>query len=302
MPSSVAHTKGQMRELSPYEFEEFVAEVWSAQGFATTVRQQSWDRGIDVEARQDGVTLAIQVKQYGEGNTVGSQEVRNYATLYQQNETIDRVIIVTSAEFTTPAETLGRDLDVELVDGSQLAELALEYKIPITNFVKLTESPLANAVKVAHRLRIPCNDHFVKAWAKEVDIALSELLDFDIRLVDRITSLESETSKADVVLTVTLSTGAKTLVRDGFEKLNLNEPVSEYFDDQQGTGVDPYILSYDLSVRQVVAILGDSGKLKSALSQIEAHREQSDPSTPFLLGYLLLRKSFDWSLLRLVQE
>ena len=184
MPSSVAHTKGQMRELSPYEFEKFVAEVWSAQGFATTVRQQSRDRGIDVEARQDGVTLAIQAKQYGEGNTVGSQEVRNYATLYQQNVTIDRVIIVTSAEFTTPAETLGRDLDVELVDGTQLAELALEYKIPITNFVKLTESPLANAVKVADRLRIPYNDHFVKAWAKEVDIALSELLDFDIRLVD----------------------------------------------------------------------------------------------------------------------
>jgi hypothetical protein len=302
MPSSVPHAKGQMRELSPYEFEEFVAEVWSAQGFATTVRQQSRDRGIDVEARQDGVTLAIQVKQYGEGNTVGSQEVRNYATLYQQNETIDRVIIVTSAEFTTPAETLGRDLDVELVDGTQLAELALEYKIPITNFVKLTESPLANAVKIADRLRIPCNDHFVKAWAEEVDTALSELLNFDIRLVDRITSLESETGKADVVLTVTLSAGAKTRVRDGFEMLNLNEPVSQYFDDQQGTGADPYILSYGLSVRQVVAILGDSGKLKSALSQIEAHREQSDPSTSFLLGYLLLRKSFDWSLLRLAQK
>lgn len=302
MSSSVPHAKGPMRELSPYEFEEFVAEVWSAQGFTTTVRQQSRDRGIDVEARQDGVTLAIQVKQYGKGNTIGSQEVRNYATLYQQNETIDRVIIVTSAEFTTPAETLGRDLDVELVDGTQLAELALKYKIPITNFVKLIESPLANAVKIADRLRIPCNDHFVKAWAKEVDTALSELLNFDIRLADRITSLESETGKADVVLTVTLSAGAKTLVRDGFEKLNLNEPVSEYFDDQQGTGVDPYILSYGLSVRQVVAILGDSGELKSALSQIEAHREQSDPSTPFLLGYLLLRKSFDWSLLRFAQE
>lgn len=117
----------KIRGVDPYEFERFVAEIWENRGFNTTVRDGSGDRGIDVVAESRGEKILIQVKRYSAENKVGSQEVRNYATLYQQVEDAHQVVLVTSGYFTSEAENLAEDLSVEPVDADSLFRLIEEY-------------------------------------------------------------------------------------------------------------------------------------------------------------------------------
>lgn len=126
---TVRDIKHQLQQLDPYDFETLVAEVWNEKGYDTTVRQASGDRGVDVEARiSDPIdqTILIQAKRYASNNTVGSEMVRKYATLYQQNRDADIVVIVTTGGFTGQAETLAKDLGVKIINGVGLAELVAE--------------------------------------------------------------------------------------------------------------------------------------------------------------------------------
>lgn len=115
-------TRHQFQSMDPYDFEKLVATVWKSRGYDTDVRNKSGDRGIDVEARLDEKNVVIQVKRYSDRNTIGSQKVREYATLYQQTDA-DEVVIVTSGYFTDPGRELAQDLDVTTINGDELAKL-----------------------------------------------------------------------------------------------------------------------------------------------------------------------------------
>lgn len=68
----------QIRKLDPVEFEEFVADVWSEQGWQTQVTNISNDRGIDVIAQRDtpiSEKHLIQAKRYSSDNLVGSPDI-----------------------------------------------------------------------------------------------------------------------------------------------------------------------------------------------------------------------------------
>ncbi|MYL16745.1 restriction endonuclease [Halorubrum terrestre] len=110
-------------KFDPYDFEEFVAGLWEANGYTTHVRKGSGDRGIDIEATRGDNKELIQVKLYSPGNKIGSSDVREYATLYQQVPEADDVIIVTSSSFTSEAQRLADDLGVLLVDGQMLGSM-----------------------------------------------------------------------------------------------------------------------------------------------------------------------------------
>lgn len=110
-------------QFDPYDFEEFVAGLWEANGYTTHVRKGSGDRGIDIEATKGDKKELIQVKLYSPGNKIGSGDVRKYATLYQQVPEADDVVIATSSSFTSEAEKLAEDLDVLLIDGQTLGSM-----------------------------------------------------------------------------------------------------------------------------------------------------------------------------------
>jgi restriction endonuclease Mrr len=110
-------------QFDPYDFEEFVAGLWEANGYTTHVRKGSGDRGIDIEAMKGDKKELIQVKLYSPGNRIGSRDVRRYATLYQQVPEADDVVIVTSSSFTSEAEKLAEDLDILLIDGQTLGSM-----------------------------------------------------------------------------------------------------------------------------------------------------------------------------------
>jgi len=53
-----------LQELTPTQFEEYTAKLFSALGYKTSVRGGPGDGGIDVEAEKDGVMHYIQCKKY----------------------------------------------------------------------------------------------------------------------------------------------------------------------------------------------------------------------------------------------
>lgn len=110
--------KNKLRSLDPYEFEEWVANVWEELGYETHIRSGSHDRGVDIVAQSESnnTLKLIQAKKYSESNKVSSQEIRRYATLYQQRPDADEVIVVTTSSFTEPAADLAEDLDIKIFD------------------------------------------------------------------------------------------------------------------------------------------------------------------------------------------
>jgi hypothetical protein len=127
-----AEFKQKIRSMPPYEFENLVGDIWREKGYEVEVSQQSQDKGIDITVQRGGETALIQVKRYAVDNTVGSNEVRKYATLYQQEGDVASVIIITASSFTSQAEELATNLDVEAIDSDDLYETVQDTEIEAT--------------------------------------------------------------------------------------------------------------------------------------------------------------------------
>lgn len=124
MSSEAYHVS--LRDVDPIQFEQFIAELWTHRGWNTTLSSESGDKGIDVIATRDepfSQKQLIQVKRYGEENTVGSPEIQQYGSLKHQEPGVDTVVVVTTSQFSSQAEELAEQLNVKLIDGKGLSKL-----------------------------------------------------------------------------------------------------------------------------------------------------------------------------------
>lgn len=115
-----------LNTINAFEFEELIADLWNEEGWDTSVTSGTKDRGIDVIAERNNPIqqkYVIQVKAYSQDNNIGSGELRNYATLFQQENDIDGVVIVTTGWFTDQAENLAEDLGIKIIDRAELVKL-----------------------------------------------------------------------------------------------------------------------------------------------------------------------------------
>jgi len=122
--------KNSLQNFSPEDFESLVATLWSKMGWSTTVTQSSRDQGIDIVATKSEVyTLkaVIQAKCYSDENRVGRPDIQQYSTLKEQVPDADTVIVVTSGFFTSDAKDLAEQLNVKTVNGTELAQSALNH-------------------------------------------------------------------------------------------------------------------------------------------------------------------------------
>lgn len=115
----------QLQRMDRFEFEKLVAAMFEKKGHTTTVTPKSGDKGIDIECEKEGRVTLIQAKRNSSRNKIGSQEIRNYRTLYEQRDDADRVVVVTTGYFTAPAKELAADLTVEIIDGEDLTEFLI---------------------------------------------------------------------------------------------------------------------------------------------------------------------------------
>jgi len=134
---SKAYLRRRLQQMDPYDFETFVADVWTQLGWSTRVVGEPGDRGIDVIATDGESKQLIQAKRYGPNTVVGSPEVQQYASLRLQEDAVDTVTIVTTGEFSRQAEDMAPDLDVTLVDGEDLLGVLDElegYEVFVDHF------------------------------------------------------------------------------------------------------------------------------------------------------------------------
>lgn len=118
--------KHQLQRMDDWDFEHFVADLWTQQGWTTEVEQQSNDAGVDVRAEKSvpyPQKQLIQVKRYGDSTAVGGPAVQQYASLKQQEQGVDSAIIVTTSHFTESAKQRARELNVKLIDGDDLLDI-----------------------------------------------------------------------------------------------------------------------------------------------------------------------------------
>lgn len=148
-----------LQELEPYEFEQYVADVWEVEGWDTEVQPETNDYGIDVIATRNNPVpqkALIQVKRHTGSTKVGGPDVQQYASLRQQEPAVDSVIIVSTNEFTDRARELAHKLNVKLVTGSELVGMTnLKPPNATTNETTTPSASTSSTIDPADRYQGP---------------------------------------------------------------------------------------------------------------------------------------------------
>jgi len=113
-------------DYTPHDFEKFVCDLFSKIGYNAGLTPSTGDYGVDVVAKKEGNTIAIQVKKYKEGNMVGAQMVQQTLGAMWKVKA-DQSIIITTSGFTVYAEEQAREAPIELWDKRTLHEIVRKY-------------------------------------------------------------------------------------------------------------------------------------------------------------------------------
>jgi len=108
-----------LRELKPWEFERYMAELFTKLGYKTIVTGGGYDRGVDVVAEKDGLKHYIQCKKYIT-STVGPGELRDFYGAIADHLAQAKSYFITTNKFTLEAERFAEDKPIELIDGNKL--------------------------------------------------------------------------------------------------------------------------------------------------------------------------------------
>jgi restriction system protein len=118
----------QLSALDPEGFEEFVAELFEALGYAVEIVGGSGDEGADlILRRRDGLSAVVQCK-FHKG-VVGSPLVQKFLGTVHHTKS-HKGFFVTTSTFSLAAEKFASDNPIELVDGARLVELVREAMGP----------------------------------------------------------------------------------------------------------------------------------------------------------------------------
>ena len=105
--------------MNPYKFEEFVGQLYEADGFIVEVTKKSGDNGGDVIAVKGDQRICVQVKHYSVKVPYKAvQEVISAMLLYRCNE----CAIVTNSQLTRQARQNAKKMNVDVIDRDKLID------------------------------------------------------------------------------------------------------------------------------------------------------------------------------------
>lgn len=111
----------ELIELSPREFEEYVAELLKHSGYENVeLTPYSNDKGLDVIAYKDGVKFGIQCKRYK--GTVGSPEIQTFLGALSHAKA-DKGLFITTGMFSFEAEKMASEHPIVLINRIDLAKM-----------------------------------------------------------------------------------------------------------------------------------------------------------------------------------
>ena len=121
---------GDIDTLSGIDFEYVCQSLIEKMGFATETTKASGDGGIDIVAYNHQPLLSgkyvIQCKRYA--GSVGEPIIRDLYGVVM-SERANKGIVITTGHFTRSAEAFAQGKPIELINGTQLKELLLQYNL-----------------------------------------------------------------------------------------------------------------------------------------------------------------------------
>jgi restriction system protein len=114
----------QLATLTPEGFEEFVAELFEAMGYAVDRVGGTGDEGADLRVRKGGLLAVVQCKYHTRG-VVGSPELQKFLGTIHHTRS-HKGFFVTTRTFSLAAEKFVAEHPIELIDGPRLVELVQE--------------------------------------------------------------------------------------------------------------------------------------------------------------------------------
>lgn len=117
----------QLYDLSPYQFESYVAELFRRKGYEVKMRGGSGDHGVDLELLdRNGRSAIVQCKRYN--RPIGPDVVRElFGTTI--HERAGRGFLVTTADISSTSRRWARGKPLSLIDGKALTKLAQEVQL-----------------------------------------------------------------------------------------------------------------------------------------------------------------------------
>ena len=107
--------------MSPYDYEEYCADILNKNGWTATATKKSGDQGADVYAEKDGISVVIQCKLTN--TPVGNKAVQEIIS-GQKYMAADYAVVVSPATYTPGARDLAKTAHVLLLDHDDLKDLA----------------------------------------------------------------------------------------------------------------------------------------------------------------------------------
>ena len=134
----------KIRNINPYFFEKLVIDLLDTMGYVgpngnSMVTSKSNDGGIDGIINQDPLgtnTVYVQAKRYKEDNIIQRPDIQSfYGALAGFNA--DRGVFITTSRFSNSAIEYAMRQGIVLVDGIQLTDMMLKYKVGVQTHKKI---------------------------------------------------------------------------------------------------------------------------------------------------------------------
>ncbi|WP_280535412.1 restriction endonuclease [Halopenitus sp. POP-27] len=190
----------ELRQIDPDDFEYFIADLWSRQGWETQVTKKSKDRGLDVIAEKESPVFrrqAIQAKLNAKDNKITRPQIQQYNSLKNQEPEPDVVIIITASSFTSDAKAAAENLNVKLVSGEELVNIISETnssdllnKYTESSYKDLTQrqSKRSGSDTLAHKLKKLKNESDKQYNTLEYESYNSDVAGIGLRLPEKTNS------------------------------------------------------------------------------------------------------------------
>jgi len=114
--------------LTPYQFEEFIAELFRRMDYDAKKTRSTGDFGADVIAKKEDEIVLIEVKRYAAGNNVTPKEVRGTVGALWKYKA-DKAVFITTSDFTVRAREVEKEAPIELWNKKVLHQMIRKYFI-----------------------------------------------------------------------------------------------------------------------------------------------------------------------------
>ncbi|RCX24614.1 restriction endonuclease [Bacillus sp. AG236] len=127
------YLKSLLMNMNAYSFESLVIDVLiqSKEALHGEVTKKSGDGGIDGLLYRTPLKqgeIPVQVKRYAENNLVGEDDIRDFIGAWSQKH-FSGAYFVTTSSYTNKAILKGHERGITLIDGTQLVDLMIQYKV-----------------------------------------------------------------------------------------------------------------------------------------------------------------------------